>query len=274
MHSRRADRRSSRRPAAEVWERAVTEEGINDELAPILRMTMPAGAARQDRRRRSRSACRSGRSWILLGGAAAGRLRRPLPGRARARPPLPRALAHAVVLGLAARAHRRARRRALAAGSPTGSASSSSAASPGSRARRGSPRRSSRFLFRHRHRRLARGWRHGSTRRPRLGEAAGRLRGAGLREPAGLVACCSRSASCVEGSQLGLTRRRPRTGRLSAIALARPRVDEPAVGPPLDARARRGAGHDLPASQRLELRGLERVPGLRRSGADDAGVTH
>lgn len=29
------------RAAADVWARAVTEEGINDELRPLLRMTMP-----------------------------------------------------------------------------------------------------------------------------------------------------------------------------------------------------------------------------------------
>ena len=115
------------RPAAEVWERAITEEGINDELAPILRMTMPAGLRGKTvddgrGRRPARAQLDPARR------AAAGRLRRPLPRRARARPPLPRALADAHVLGLAARAHRRAGGRALAAGSPTGSASSSSAA--------------------------------------------------------------------------------------------------------------------------------------------------
>jgi len=55
------------RPAAEVWDRAVTEEGINDELAPILRMTMPA-------RLRGKTVdtvevgVPLGRSWILLFG--------------------------------------------------------------------------------------------------------------------------------------------------------------------------------------------------------------
>ena len=54
------------RPAAAVWERAVPEEGINDELAPILRMTMPEGLA-------GRTVdtvdvgVPLGRSWILLG---------------------------------------------------------------------------------------------------------------------------------------------------------------------------------------------------------------
>jgi hypothetical protein len=54
-------------PAAQVWARAVTEEGINAELAPILRMTMPPGL-------RGRTVddvevgVPLGRSWILLGG--------------------------------------------------------------------------------------------------------------------------------------------------------------------------------------------------------------
>jgi ligand-binding SRPBCC domain-containing protein len=54
------------RPAAEVWGRAVSEEGINHELAPILRMTMP-------RELRGRTiddvevGAPLGRSWILLG---------------------------------------------------------------------------------------------------------------------------------------------------------------------------------------------------------------
>jgi hypothetical protein len=55
------------RPAAQVWARAVTEEGINAELAPILRMTMPSGL-------RGRTVddvevgVPLGRSWILFGG--------------------------------------------------------------------------------------------------------------------------------------------------------------------------------------------------------------
>jgi hypothetical protein len=54
------------RPAAEVWERALSEEGINYELAPILRMTMPRGL-------HGRTiddvevGVPLGRSWILLG---------------------------------------------------------------------------------------------------------------------------------------------------------------------------------------------------------------
>lgn len=53
--------------ATEVWERAVTEAGINDELRPILRMTMPRGL-------RGKTVdtvelnVPLGRSWILLGG--------------------------------------------------------------------------------------------------------------------------------------------------------------------------------------------------------------
>lgn len=54
------------RPAAEVWERAVTEEGINDELAPILRMTMPA-ALRGKTVDTVEAGVPLGRSWILLG---------------------------------------------------------------------------------------------------------------------------------------------------------------------------------------------------------------
>ena len=54
-------------PAEAVWARAVTPEGINDELRPILRMTMPrhlAGATIED----VPLGETAGRSWILLGG--------------------------------------------------------------------------------------------------------------------------------------------------------------------------------------------------------------
>ena len=54
------------RPAAEVWERAVSEEGINDELAPILRMTMPR-ALRGKTIDDVEVGVPLGRSWILLG---------------------------------------------------------------------------------------------------------------------------------------------------------------------------------------------------------------
>lgn len=53
--------------AAAVWARAVTPDGINDELRPILRMTMPRGmeaATIED----VAVGEELGRSWILLGG--------------------------------------------------------------------------------------------------------------------------------------------------------------------------------------------------------------
>ncbi|MGH6914975.1 MAG: hypothetical protein ACREH3_14875 [Geminicoccales bacterium] len=53
-------------PAAEVWQRAVTEEGINDELSPILRMTMPPGL-RGKTVDTVEVGVPLGRSWILLG---------------------------------------------------------------------------------------------------------------------------------------------------------------------------------------------------------------
>jgi len=65
---RTVERSSSLPLAAErVWARVVTEEGINHELSPILRMTMPAGL-------RGRTVDDVavgeplGRSWLLLGG--------------------------------------------------------------------------------------------------------------------------------------------------------------------------------------------------------------
>jgi ligand-binding SRPBCC domain-containing protein len=54
------------RPAPEVWERAVTEDGINEELAPILRMTMPPGL-RGKTIDDVEVGVPLGRSWILLG---------------------------------------------------------------------------------------------------------------------------------------------------------------------------------------------------------------
>jgi ligand-binding SRPBCC domain-containing protein len=54
------------RPAAEVWERAVSEEGINHELAPFLRMTMPR-ALRGKTIDDVEVGVTLGRSWILLG---------------------------------------------------------------------------------------------------------------------------------------------------------------------------------------------------------------
>ena len=54
------------RPAAEVWERAITEQGINDELSPVLRMTMPPGL-RGKTIDTVEVGVELGRSWILLG---------------------------------------------------------------------------------------------------------------------------------------------------------------------------------------------------------------
>jgi hypothetical protein len=54
-------------PAEAVWDRAVTPAGINDELRPVLRMTMPRGfgdATIDD----VETGVTLGRSWILLGG--------------------------------------------------------------------------------------------------------------------------------------------------------------------------------------------------------------
>lgn len=54
-------------PAAVVWERAGTLEGVNAELRPILRMTAPRdmrGATLAD----LEPGVPAGRSWILLGG--------------------------------------------------------------------------------------------------------------------------------------------------------------------------------------------------------------
>jgi hypothetical protein len=54
-------------PAAAVWARAVTPEGINDELRPILRMTMPKGVEGKSIDDVPVGET-LGRSWILLGG--------------------------------------------------------------------------------------------------------------------------------------------------------------------------------------------------------------
>jgi ligand-binding SRPBCC domain-containing protein len=54
-------------PAAAVWERAATLEGVNAELRPILRMTAPRhlrGATLAD----LEPGVPAGRSWLLLGG--------------------------------------------------------------------------------------------------------------------------------------------------------------------------------------------------------------
>jgi hypothetical protein len=54
------------RPATEVWDRAVSEEGINYELSPILRMTMPRGL-RGKTIDDVEVGVPLGKSWILLG---------------------------------------------------------------------------------------------------------------------------------------------------------------------------------------------------------------
>lgn len=54
-------------PPEAVWERAVAEEGINDELSPILRMTTPRGL-RGKTVDTVEIGVPLGRSWILLGG--------------------------------------------------------------------------------------------------------------------------------------------------------------------------------------------------------------
>jgi hypothetical protein len=61
--------RSSRlaAPADRVWAGAVTEEGINDELRPLLRMTMPPGLRGQTIDT-VEVGTPLGRSWLLLGG--------------------------------------------------------------------------------------------------------------------------------------------------------------------------------------------------------------
>jgi len=52
---------------AEVWERAITPEGINDEMRPWLRMTLPAGVEQLDPES-VEIGKPIGRSWILLFG--------------------------------------------------------------------------------------------------------------------------------------------------------------------------------------------------------------
>jgi ligand-binding SRPBCC domain-containing protein len=53
--------------AGAVWERAITEEGINYELKPLLRMTMPRGL-RGKSIDEVEAGVPLGRSWILLFG--------------------------------------------------------------------------------------------------------------------------------------------------------------------------------------------------------------
>src|SRR6187402_1000221 len=66
---RRAEIRETSRLAADpgaVWERVMSAEGINDEMAPLLRMTVPRGLDGLDLARVEPG--RLGRSWILLFG--------------------------------------------------------------------------------------------------------------------------------------------------------------------------------------------------------------
>ena len=53
--------------AADVWERCTTAAGINDELWPLCRMTVPPGGLDLDVGRLE-PPVRLGRSWILVGG--------------------------------------------------------------------------------------------------------------------------------------------------------------------------------------------------------------
>jgi hypothetical protein len=50
-----------------VWERVITPEGVNDEMRPFLRMTVPRGFAQLDPAS-VEIGKRIGRSWILLFG--------------------------------------------------------------------------------------------------------------------------------------------------------------------------------------------------------------
>lgn len=54
-------------PPARVWERAITPEGINDEMRPFLRMTLPPGVEGLDPEN-VELGVPIGRSWILLFG--------------------------------------------------------------------------------------------------------------------------------------------------------------------------------------------------------------
>ncbi|MGH2975594.1 MAG: hypothetical protein ACRDLL_12100 [Solirubrobacterales bacterium] len=52
-------------PAAEVWDWVTTPEGINDEMRPFLRMTLPPGVERLDPQSVELGKP-IGRSWVLL----------------------------------------------------------------------------------------------------------------------------------------------------------------------------------------------------------------
>jgi ligand-binding SRPBCC domain-containing protein len=54
-------------PPAEVWDRVISPEGINDEMRPYLRMTLPPGVEQLDPESVEIGAT-IGRSWILLFG--------------------------------------------------------------------------------------------------------------------------------------------------------------------------------------------------------------
>ena len=54
-------------PAERVWEQVTTIEGVNEELRPWLRMTVPRGA-RGMSLEDVELGRRAGRSWLLLGG--------------------------------------------------------------------------------------------------------------------------------------------------------------------------------------------------------------
>lgn len=54
-------------PAAEVWDRVISPEGINDEMRPYLRMTLPPGVEQLDPES-VEIGVPIGRSWILLFG--------------------------------------------------------------------------------------------------------------------------------------------------------------------------------------------------------------
>ncbi|HVY79098.1 MAG TPA: hypothetical protein VG898_11385 [Solirubrobacterales bacterium] len=54
-------------PATEVWERVITPEGINDEMRPYLRMTLPPGVG-EISPETVEIGVPIGRSWILLFG--------------------------------------------------------------------------------------------------------------------------------------------------------------------------------------------------------------
>lgn len=57
-----------RAPAAAVWARVITPAGINDEMRPLLRMTVPRGLGGDFAIAAARPGQRIGRSWILAFG--------------------------------------------------------------------------------------------------------------------------------------------------------------------------------------------------------------